>query len=60
MIELTPISRLISLYYCFFLELKFVICEGTLIRVHIGLEDVEDLIHDLEEGLHRYQDALNA
>ncbi|MCE7576339.1 cystathionine beta-lyase [Aliivibrio fischeri] len=34
--------------------------KGTLIRVHIGLEDVEDLIHDLEEGLQRYQDALNA
>lgn len=33
--------------------------EGTLIRVHIGLEDVEDLIHDLDEGLQRYQDALN-
>ncbi len=28
---------------------------GTLIRVHIGLEDVEDLIADLEAGLMRIQ-----
>ena len=28
--------------------------EGTLIRVHIGLEDVDDLIADLESGLERY------
>lgn len=28
--------------------------EGTLIRVHIGLEDVDDLIADLEAGLARY------
>ncbi|MCG9542965.1 cystathionine beta-lyase [Vibrio sp. Isolate33] len=28
--------------------------EGTLIRVHIGLEDVDDLIADLEAGLERY------
>ncbi|PMM05054.1 cystathionine beta-lyase [Vibrio kanaloae] len=28
--------------------------EGTLIRVHIGLEDVDDLIADLEGGLERY------
>ncbi|MGF1838633.1 cystathionine beta-lyase [Vibrio atlanticus] len=28
--------------------------EGTLIRVHIGLEDVDDLIADLEAGLDRY------
>ncbi len=28
--------------------------EGTLIRVHIGLEDVDDLISDLEAGLERY------
>ena len=28
--------------------------EGTLIRVHIGLEDVDDLIADLETGLERY------
>ncbi|WKY57115.1 cystathionine beta-lyase [Vibrio sp. SNU_ST1] len=27
---------------------------GTLIRVHIGLEDVDDLIADLEAGLERY------
>lgn len=27
---------------------------GTLIRLHIGLEDVEDLIADLESGLERY------
>lgn len=29
---------------------------GTLIRVHIGLEDVEDLIADLEAGLMRIQE----
>ncbi|MDD1827024.1 cystathionine beta-lyase [Photobacterium sp. ZSDE20] len=28
--------------------------EGTLIRIHIGLEDVNDLIADLEAGLERY------
>ncbi|CAH7192772.1 cystathionine beta-lyase/L-cysteine desulfhydrase/alanine racemase [Vibrio chagasii] len=28
--------------------------EGTLIRIHIGLEDVDDLIADLEAGLERY------
>ncbi|MEZ8168817.1 cystathionine beta-lyase [Vibrio tasmaniensis 1F-187] len=28
--------------------------EGTLIRVHIGLEDVDDLIADLDAGLDRY------
>ncbi|MEZ8017693.1 cystathionine beta-lyase [Vibrio splendidus] len=28
--------------------------EGTLIRVHIGLEDVDDLIADIEAGLERY------
>ncbi len=28
--------------------------EGTLIRVHIGLEDADDLIVDLEAGLNRY------
>ncbi|MDH5904360.1 cystathionine beta-lyase [Vibrio splendidus] len=27
---------------------------GTLVRVHIGLEDVDDLIADLEAGLERY------
>jgi cystathionine beta-lyase len=31
---------------------------GTLFRVHIGLEDVSDLIADLEAGLKRYQQAL--
>lgn len=29
--------------------------EGTLIRVHIGLEDVQDLIADLEKGFERIQ-----
>lgn len=33
---------------------------GTLIRVHIGLENVDDLISDLEQGLKRYREALNA
>ena len=32
--------------------------EGTLIRVHIGLEDVDDLIADLEAGLERYSALL--
>ena len=27
--------------------------KGTLVRLHIGLEDVEDLIEDLEEGFNR-------
>lgn len=31
---------------------------GTLIRLHIGLENVDDLIADLEQGLDRYQAAL--
>ncbi|SHO56385.1 cystathionine beta-lyase [Vibrio quintilis] len=31
---------------------------GTLIRLHIGLEDVNDLIADLELGLKRYQEIL--
>ncbi len=31
---------------------------GTLIRVHIGLEDIEDLILDLEDGLKRYNAVL--
>ncbi|WP_198599242.1 PLP-dependent transferase, partial [Vibrio sp. 10N.261.55.A7] len=31
---------------------------GTLIRVHIGLEDVNDLIVDLELGLERYNEAV--
>lgn len=33
---------------------------GTLIRVHIGLEDVEDLIADLEAGFARYHQVANA
>jgi cysteine-S-conjugate beta-lyase len=33
--------------------------EGTLIRVHIGLEDTDDLIRDLEAGLARYNHVLN-
>ncbi len=32
---------------------------GTLIRVHIGLEDVDDLIDDLAQGLARYQLELD-
>jgi cystathionine beta-lyase len=31
--------------------------EGPLVRLHIGLEDVEDLIEDLAEGLARYGGA---
>lgn len=31
---------------------------GTLIRVHIGLEDVDDLIADLKAGLERYTTQL--
>jgi cystathionine beta-lyase len=31
--------------------------EGPLVRLHIGLEDVEDLIEDLAEGLARYGSA---
>ncbi|MCL9782051.1 cystathionine beta-lyase [Vibrio sp. S4M6] len=31
---------------------------GTLIRLHIGLEDVEDLIQDLETGFERYNAAI--
>ncbi|MGB2079090.1 MAG: cystathionine beta-lyase [Vibrio sp.] len=33
--------------------------EGTLIRLHVGLEAVEDLIADLERGFAAYQAALN-
>ncbi len=33
---------------------------GTLIRLHIGLEDIEDLIADLEAGFERYNKALTA
>ncbi|WP_165311614.1 cystathionine beta-lyase [Vibrio ziniensis] len=32
--------------------------EGTLIRLHIGLEDVNDLIADLESGLARYNSVI--
>jgi len=32
--------------------------KGTLIRLHVGLEDVEDLIEDLEDGIKRYQSQL--
>ncbi|MGF1696172.1 cystathionine beta-lyase [Vibrio lamellibrachiae] len=31
---------------------------GTLIRIHVGLEDVNDLIADLELGLERYNEAV--
>ncbi|OLQ90863.1 cystathionine beta-lyase [Vibrio ponticus] len=32
--------------------------DGTLIRIHIGLEDVDDLIADLEAGLARYNAVI--
>ncbi len=32
---------------------------GTLIRVHIGLENVDELIADLEQGLERYSQHVN-
>lgn len=31
---------------------------GTLFRIHIGLEDADDLIKDLEAGLNRYREVL--
>ncbi|MCE0492643.1 cystathionine beta-lyase [Vibrio salinus] len=31
---------------------------GTLFRIHIGLEDPDDLINDLEAGLNRYRNML--
>lgn len=34
--------------------------DGTLIRLHIGLEAVEDLIADLEQGFARYQTVLDS
>jgi cystathionine beta-lyase len=34
--------------------------EGTLVRLHIGLENVDDLIADLEAGFERYNAALEA
>jgi cystathionine beta-lyase len=33
--------------------------DGTLIRVHIGLEDSDDLIRDLDAGFARYNDVLH-
>ncbi|SJN56755.1 Cystathionine beta-lyase MetC [Vibrio ruber DSM 16370] len=33
---------------------------GTLIRIHIGLEDTDDLIADLEAGFQRYQAVLDS
>jgi cystathionine beta-lyase len=33
--------------------------KGRLVRIHVGLEDVEDLIADLEQGLKRYQALLD-
>jgi cystathionine beta-lyase len=32
--------------------------EGTLIRLHIGLESVEDLIEDLKAGFERYNSVI--
>ncbi|WP_413113549.1 cystathionine beta-lyase [Thaumasiovibrio sp. DFM-14] len=32
---------------------------GPLLRLHIGLEDVDDLIHDLEAGFARFNNVLN-
>ena len=34
--------------------------DTPLIRVHIGLEDVEDLIADLERGFARFNQVLSA
>ncbi|MFC3023528.1 cystathionine beta-lyase [Vibrio zhugei] len=34
--------------------------EGTLVRIHVGLEDINDLIADLEQGLAHYNAALTA
>ncbi|WED27939.1 cystathionine beta-lyase [Vibrio sp. DW001] len=33
--------------------------KGTLVRLHIGLENVDELIDDLDKGLERYQQALS-
>ncbi|MCP4325392.1 MAG: hypothetical protein GY787_26810, partial [Alteromonadales bacterium] len=33
-------------------------CEFPLIRLHIGLEDVDDLIEDLESGFERFNQVL--
>jgi cystathionine beta-lyase len=32
--------------------------EGTVLRIHAGLEDAGDLIADLEKGLQRLKDKL--
>lgn len=34
------------------------VANGPLLRLHVGLEDVDDLIGDLEDGLERYVKAL--
>ena len=34
--------------------------KGTLIRVHIGLEDVDDLIADLSAAFEKYNEALGS
>ncbi|UGA56018.1 cystathionine beta-lyase [Vibrio sp. VB16] len=33
--------------------------KGTLVRLHIGLENVDELIDDLDKGLERYQQTLS-
>lgn len=33
---------------------------GPLVRLHVGLEDADDLIADLEQGLDHFRDALKA
>jgi cystathionine beta-lyase len=33
-------------------------CQYPLIRLHIGLEDVDDLIQDLSYGFDRFYEAL--
>jgi cystathionine beta-lyase len=35
-------------------------CQFPLIRLHIGLEDVSDLINDLEQGFDRFNESLAA
>lgn len=32
---------------------------GPMLRLHIGLEDCEDLIRDLEKGFERFNTVLN-
>ena len=34
-------------------------CEYPLIRLHIGLEDVDDLIEDLSKGFDRFNQILD-